>query len=134
PPATYAPSLHDALPIYGTTTSFPAATTTAIVGMNGSGKTTLVSLIAGRLTSAQFRMHQPVDVVLLTQNPGLPKTASVEQTISMVTKNATVTHELLHAAGLTPLRHVRVSTLSNGQAAQVALVRALAAKPKALVL
>lgn len=118
----------------GTTTSFPAATTTAIVGMNGSGKTTLVSLIAGRLTSAQFRMHQTVDVVLLTQNPGLPKTASVEQTITMVTKNATVTHELLHAAGLAPLHHVRVSTLSNGQAAQVALVRALAAKPKALVL
>lgn len=118
----------------GTTTRFPANKTTAIVGMNGSGKTTLVSLIAGRLTSSNFQLHDHTKMVLLTQNPGLPKTASVHQAITMVTKNSAVTDELLQAAGLAPLRHVRVATLSGGQAAQVALVRALAAKPKALIL
>ena len=49
----------------------------------------------------------------------------------MVTKNAQRTEDLLRAAGLQELGHV--SELSGGQAAQVALLRALAARPEVLV-
>src|SRR5699024_2355721 len=69
-----------------------------------------------------------------TQNPALPKISTVHQAITMVTKSSAQTDALLDAAGLAPLRNIRVSTLSGGQAAQVALVRALAAKPTALIL
>lgn len=118
----------------GQTTHFPSGETTTVIGMNGSGKTTLMSLIAGRLTSANFTLHDNPKVVLLTQNPGLPKNASVNQAITMVTRSSARTAELLAAAGLSALSDVRVSTLSGGQAAQVALVRALAARPQALIL
>src|SRR5699024_7238389 len=91
----------------GTTTHFPARETTAIVGMNGSGKTTLVSLIAGRLTSANFQLHDDVDIVLQTQNPALPKISTVHQAITMVTKSSAQTDALLDAAGLAPLRNIR---------------------------
>ncbi|MFH0411805.1 ATP-binding cassette domain-containing protein [Corynebacterium sp. L4756] len=118
----------------GNTTRFPSGQTSAVIGMNGSGKSTLMSLIAGRLTSHSFTLHENVVVVLLTQNPGLPKNTSVNQAITMVTKNSTRTAELLNAAGLSALSDIQVATLSGGQAAQVALVRALAARPQALIL
>lgn len=118
----------------GQTTHFPSGETTTVIGMNGSGKTTLMSLIAGRLTSANFTLHDNPKVVLLTQNPGLPKNASVNQAITMVTRSSARTAELLAAAGLSALTDVRIPTLSGGQAAQVALVRALAARPQALIL
>ncbi|WP_313546666.1 ATP-binding cassette domain-containing protein [Corynebacterium sp.] len=118
----------------GQTTHFPSGETTTVIGMNGSGKTTLMSLIAGRLTSANFTLHDNPKVVLLTQNPGLPKNASVNQAITMVTRSSARTAELLAAAGLSALSDVRIPTLSGGQAAQVALVRALAARPQALIL
>src|SRR5699024_5493988 len=110
----------------GTTTHFPAGATTAIVRMNGCGKTTLVSLIAGRLTSASFELHHDVDIALQPQIPALPKISTVHQAITMVTKSSAQTDALLDAACLAPLRSIRVSTLSGGQAAQVALVLALA--------
>ena len=118
----------------GHTTRFPSAQTTTVIGMNGSGKTTLMSLIAGRLASTSFKLHEDTDVVLLTQNPGLPKNATVNQAITMVTKSSGKTAELLAAAGLSSLSTIKVSTLSGGQAAQVGLVRALAAQPQALIL
>lgn len=129
-------------------TRFPARRISAIVGPNGSGKTTLMSVLAGRLQGSTIRIGlQKVDgpgtrfippsdrgVVLLTQRPGLPRTATVEKAISMVTRDRLLTHELLDAAGLTPLMHVPVPNLSGGQAAQVALVRALATRPQVLIL
>ena len=109
-------------------TTFRGGRVTAVVGPNGAGKTTLMRFISGRLRGAQTNAER---VVMLTQNPGLPPTATVRQALTMVTKDAQRTENLLRAAGLQELGHV--SELSGGQAAQVALLRALAARPEVLV-
>ncbi|OHF35857.1 ATP-binding cassette domain-containing protein [Corynebacterium sp. HMSC074A01] len=127
---------------------FPANTLTALVGPNGAGKTTLVGRIAGRLRGASVTVGdrlvdsadtRPVPayqrgVVLLTQNPGLPPTATASSAITMVTRDPQRTAELLAAAGLAELAGVPVRALSGGQAAQVSLVRALATRPAVLIL
>ncbi|MBK4178354.1 ATP-binding cassette domain-containing protein [Corynebacterium macginleyi] len=117
----------------GRTTAFTPRAITAIVGSNGSGKTTLMKRIAGRLTGAQITANQD-EIVLLTQHPGLPPRATATQAIAMVTRDKQQATELLEAAGLRELNDVPVPALSGGQAAQVALVRALAARPTILLL
>lgn len=106
----------------GAVAGFPTGATTALIGPNGAGKTTLLRSLAGP------------GVVLLTQNPGLPPTSTPLKAIAMVTQDSAAARELLAAAGLRELAHVPVPSLSGGQAAQVALVRALAAKPSSLLL
>ncbi|MDR7329090.1 ATP-binding cassette domain-containing protein [Corynebacterium guangdongense] len=128
-------------------TVFPADRISAVVGPNGSGKSTLMGLIAGRLRGAEVRIGQRgVDggdrfvpahergVVLLTQRPGLPRFTTVLGALDMVTRDRRRSRELLDAAGLTDLGEVTVAALSGGQAAQVALVRALATRPRVLIL
>lgn len=132
----------------GATTVFPANHVTAVVGPNGSGKTTMSGLIAGRLQGAEVRVGDtPVDgpsvpyvsahdrgIVLLTQRPGLPHTATVSEAVTMASGSQELTAELLDASGLNALANTPVPALSGGQAAQVALVRALAARPSVLIL
>ena len=117
----------------GETTEFTPRAITAIVGSNGSGKSTLMGRIAGRLTGAEVTADQN-EIVLLTQRPGLPPRATANQAIAMVTRDKQRATELLEAAGLRELNDVPVPALSGGQAAQVALVRALAARPTILIL
>ena len=109
--------------------TFRGGAITAVVGPNGAGKTTLMRFLSGRLLGATVSAQR---VVMLTQNPGLPPTATVRQALTMVTKDEARTEELLDHAGLENLHHVH--ELSGGQAAQVALLRALAARPEVLVL
>lgn len=106
---------------------FPRGATTALIGPNGSGKTTLLRGFAERDRSQR-------GVILLTQKPGLPPTSTPRKAISMVTKSADQAAALLTAAGLDELADVPVPELSGGQAAQVALVRALASRPGILLL
>ena len=87
-----------------------------IIGPNGAGKTTYMRTLDG---------------VLLTQNPGLPRTCTVKKALEMVTKDADA---WISAAGLADLSDVPVPALSGGQAAHVALVRALATRPARLLL
>ena len=120
---------HDlSVTIDNATTRFRGGHVTAVVGPNGAGKTSLLRFISGRLQGAQTNAER---VVMLSQTPGLPPTATVAQALTMVTKDPHKTEELLNAAGLQDLVHV--SELSGGQAAQVALLRALAARPEVLV-
>lgn len=109
-------------PIEARGATFPARATTALIGPNGAGKSTLLRGLAGHGT------------VLLTQNPGLPPTSTPRKAVAMVTRDTARADALLRAAGLSELADVPVPALSGGQAAQVALVRALAARPGALLL
>lgn len=104
-------------------TPFRPHATTAVVGVNGAGKTTLLRRIADSSES-----------VMLTQKPALPPLATVTEAITMVTGAEDVTAQLISAAGLDEIAHVKVRDLSGGQAAQAALVRALAARPAVLLL
>ncbi|WP_245990409.1 ATP-binding cassette domain-containing protein [Corynebacterium pseudopelargi] len=115
-----------------------AGHTTALIGPNGAGKTTLLGKIAGRISAQVFIDGKPISepmwqrgIVMLTQQPGLPRHCSVEQAIAMVHPEAA---RLLEAAGLEALANVPTAELSGGQAAQVALLRALAARPRVLLL
>ena len=123
--------------------TFPAGVTTAVIGPNGSGKTTLMSVIAGRLhgepvhiggQDVSLKPAHERGVVMLTQRPGLPPSATVRKCIDIVSRDSGRTSDLLHAAGLLPLADVPVRQLSGGQAAQVALLRALAPRPRILIL
>lgn len=134
------------VPVTADGTVFPAERITAVVGPNGSGKTTLMGMIAGRLRCGEITVgDRPVDgrrfvpaaergVVLLTQRPGLPRTTTVAGAVTMATRDPVLTGKLLSAAGLAELAEVSVPALSGGQAAQVALVRALGTRPAVLIL
>lgn len=122
---------------------FSPRATTAVVGPNGAGKTTLLGLISGRLRGCEARLggrdlhRTPAHrrgLVVLTQRPGLPARASVLRAITMATRDAERSRALLRAAGLEALSGVSCSALSGGQAAQVALVRAFAARPAIVLL
>ena len=117
----------------GVRTEFSPRAITAVVGPNGSGKTTLMGRIAGRLSGGEVS-PEGADVVLLTQRPGLPPRSTAVQAVAMVTRDKARAQELLAAAGLHELADVPVPALSGGQAAHVALVRALAARPAVLIL
>ncbi|MCZ9306760.1 ABC transporter permease subunit [Corynebacterium sp. c8Ua_181] len=117
----------------GARTDFSPRAITAIVGPNGSGKTTLMGRIAGRLSGGEVT-PKGTDIVLLTQRPGLPPRSTALKAVSMVTRDRARAQELLAAAGLHELADVPVPALSGGQAAHVALVRALAARPAVLIL
>lgn len=120
---------------------FPAGSTTAVIGPNGAGKSTLAGVLAGRLRatgpviidSAEVSHHPPHrrGVVMLTQVPGLPQHTTVAKALAMV---GATPRPLLAAAGLEALHDAPVAALSGGQAAQVALLRALARRPRVLVL
>ena len=117
----------------GVRTALSPRAITAVVGPNGSGKTTFMGRIAGRLSGGEVS-PDGTGIVLLTQRPGLPPRSTAQQAVAMVTRDRTRAQELLAAAGLHELADVPVTALSGGQAAHVALVRALAARPAVLIL
>ena len=117
----------------GERTALSPRAITAVVGPNGSGKTTFMGRIAGRLSGGEVS-PDATGIVLLTQRPGLPPRSTAQQAVAMVTRDRTRAQELLAAAGLHELADVPVTALSGGQAAHVALVRALAARPAVLIL
>lgn len=121
---------------------------TAIIGPNGAGKSTFVKIIAGIEKADQGRIwyggeegFPQEDVTLVFQKPYLLST-TVEKNIAYPMKlrgwdEETIEKrvaELTEELNLTSFRKTKAWKLSGGETQKVALARALAFKPKLLIL
>ena len=134
-----------------------AGRTLALIGPNGSGKSTVCGVVAGlldadggRVLLGERELDGPSgfvpagrrDVALLSQAPGIFTHMSVLDNVAFgprcrhVAKGAARerAYAELESAGVEHLAARRGSELSGGQAARVALARALATSPRLLVL
>lgn len=139
------------------TLEIPAGQVLAVMGHNGSGKSTLAGIVAGRLRldSGELRIggrlvdgpRTVVDarrrgVAMLGQDPNVFTTMSVLDNVAFPLRCRGVPRgrarsaaaEQLAAVGCAQLAGRRGRQLSGGQAARVALARALAFEPAVLVL
>ena len=124
-----------------------------ILGPSGCGKTTLLRMIAGLARPSSGRIHfsndrvdnvppQKRDVGFLFQHYSLFKHMNIEKNIwfGMKIKKAPTgymkqrTQELLDIVGLPDMGARMPSQLSGGQQQRIALARAIAPKPKVLLL
>ncbi len=131
--------------------------TLAVIGANGSGKSTMLSLLAGLLHPDKGRLSIGDDVlvdtttgtdvpphrrrvVLLGQRPLLFPHLDVWGNVEFGARASTgddqaaITHQMLVTAGAQQWASESATALSGGQASRVALARALACQPRALLL
>ncbi len=125
-----------------------------MTGPSGSGKTTLLHLLAGlelpdageievcgeamqaldRAGRAELRGR---NIALVAQQPGLIPFLSARENVELAEairgRSAEGTHELLASVGLAERAGQRVSRLSAGEQVRVAVARALAARPRLLL-
>lgn len=120
----------------------------SLLGPSGGGKSTLLSLLTGLedcdngtiildgkdITNTETRKR---DIGLIFQDFSLFQNMNIEENISYGMKGKKKKDEvksLLSIVGLDGYEKRRVSTLSGGEVQRVALLRAIAAKPKLLLL
>ena len=131
----------------------PTGETLAITGPSGIGKTTLLHAICGIVRTTHGTVHiDNVDITslpthkrgigLVSQTGDLFPTMTTSQNIEfglriakMPQKERTArVEELLELVGLTHLAHRNVAELSGGESRRIALARALAPRPRVLLL
>jgi ABC-type lipoprotein export system ATPase subunit len=139
----------------GLDASFESGRVTAVTGPSGSGKTTLLHLLAGldlpdageievcgsrvdaldRAARAELRRRH---VALVAQQPGLVPFLSTRENVELTEeirgRAGEDAHEALAAVGLAERAGQRVSRLSAGEQIRVAVARALAARPRLLLI
>ncbi|QGU01356.1 Sulfate/thiosulfate import ATP-binding protein CysA [Corynebacterium kalinowskii] len=109
--------------------TIPVRGWTAVIGPNGAGKTTLLRALAGLGSPAQLRR-----AVLLTQYPALFPHLSVLENVRFACGDNSRARQELEAVHAADLADRYPADISGGQAARVALARALAASPEVLLL
>lgn len=131
--------------------------TLALLGANGAGKSTILNLLAGLVNPDEGRIELGADVlfgsgrsvpphrrgvVLLTQQSTLFPHLNVRRNVGFGPaalglgreEVARRVDEWMERVDITALAHRRPAELSGGQAARVALARALATHPRLLLL
>lgn len=108
---------------------------TAVIGPSGSGKTSLLDLLVGfeRPTSGRVVGHLGTPA-WVPADDGLWPQASVADHLAHVGADAATTEALLREFGLEGRREARPSALSRGEAARLAVARALATGARVLVM
>lgn len=137
----------------GISFTVPAGETLAITGPSGIGKTTLLHAICGIIRTTHGTVHiDNVDITslpthkrgigLVSQTGDLFPTMTVSQNIEFglriskmaKTGRAARVTELLEMLNLAHLAERNVADLSGGEARRIALARALAPRPRVLLL
>jgi len=129
-----------------------SAGVTALVGPSGAGKTTLARILCGLNSDAKGSIHlkgrtlldsdsgtrlkpEARNIGMVMQDPALFPTMSVRANIMMgANVREEKLKELLDIAALDTLLDRMPATLSGGEARRAAIVRAMAAEPKLLIL
>lgn len=113
-----------------------AGETVALQGPSGIGKTTLLRLIAGVDAVFDGQINRPDGLAMVFQEPTLLPWRSALQNITLV--HPTLGNELAQAAldrvGIGGKADLFPGQLSLGQQRRLALARAFAARPQALIL
>nr|WP_283774601.1 ATP-binding cassette domain-containing protein [Brachybacterium equifaecis] len=132
---------HRALPplLTGIDLDLTPGSLTAIIGPSGSGKTTLLRVLLGLDSPAAGSLEAPrgADLAFVPQEPEhsfLALTVREEVTASPWVPDATDVDALLRTAGLEDLADASPYTLSGGQKRRLAVISALAQRPRLLVL
>jgi thiamine transport system ATP-binding protein len=131
----------------------PTGETLAITGPSGIGKTTLLHAICGIVRTTHGTIHidntdisslptHKRGIGLVSQTGDLFPTMTVSQNIEFGLRIAKMpktdriarTNELLEMVNLVHLAHRNVAELSGGESRRIALARALAPRPRVLLL
>ena len=107
-----------------------------LTGASGSGKTTLLRIIAGLDQDWQGRLSLGplAPVCLMFQEPRLMPWLTVEGNMQLIGCDNDTTQKLLDRVGLTGEHDKYPNQLSGGMQRRVALARALAMKPRLLLM
>lgn len=113
-----------------------AGETVALQGPSGIGKTTLLRLIAGIDDAFDGRIVRPDQLAMVFQEPTLLPWRSVIQNIMLVHPDLgeDAARAALDRVGISAKAELFPGQMSLGQQRRLALARAFAAQPKALIL
>lgn len=129
----------------------PPGTVASVVGPSGCGKSTLLNIIAGLVAPTRGAVSwegRPIvpgknhEMAMAFQRPGLFPWMTVERNVAVGLRArghsrraaAAATDEILATVGLSDFKAAYPSQLSGGMAQRVGIARALALKPRLLLL
>ncbi len=107
---------------------------TCILGASGAGKTTLLRILAGLTDFEGSVQDLPSDVGFVFQEPRLLPCLTVEDNISYVGATAEETAKALAITEMSAHAQKYPAQLSGGEKQRVSLARAIAKKPRLLLL